>query len=53
MHRNFYLLVLLLAFLAWNAPFVTNQNVFSQSYTEQDEKEAKAEKERKKFVKEM
>ena len=53
MHRNFYLLVLLFAFLAWNAPFVTNQNVFSQSYAEQDEKEAKAEKERQKFVKEM
>jgi len=32
---------------------VTNQNVFSQSYSEQDEKEAKAEKERQKFVKEM
>ena len=53
MHRNFYLLVLLFAFLAWNAPFVTNQNVFSQSYSEQDEKEAKAEKERQKFVKKM
>ncbi len=32
---------------------MTNQNVFSQSYSEQDEKEAKAEKERQKFVKEM
>ena len=32
---------------------MTNQNVFSQSYAEQDEKEAKAEKERQKFVKEM
>jgi len=32
---------------------VSNQNVFSQSYSEQDEKEAKAEKERQKFVKEM
>ena len=53
MHRNFYLLVLLFTFLAWNAPFVTNQNVFSQSYAQQDEKEAKAEKERQKFVKEM
>ncbi len=30
-----------------------NQNVFSQSYLEQDEKRAKAEKERQKFVKEM
>ena len=53
MHRNFYLLVLLFAFLSWNVPFVTNQNVFSQSYSEQDEKEAKLEKERQKFVKEM
>ena len=32
---------------------MTNQNVFSQSYSEQDEKRAKAEKERHKFVKEM
>ena len=53
MHRYFYLLIFLFAFLSWNAPFVTNQNVFSQSYSEQDEKEAKAEKERQKFVKEM
>ena len=53
MHRYFYLLVLLFAFLSWNVPFVTNQNVFSQSYSEQYEKTAKAEKERKKFVKEM
>ncbi len=50
MHRYFYLLVLLFACLTWNVPFVTNQNVFSQSYSE---KEAKAEKERQKFVKEM
>ena len=53
MHRKFCLLVLLFAFFAWNVPFVTNQNVFSQSYSEQDEKEAKAEKERQKFVEEM
>jgi len=53
MQRNYYLLVLLFVFLAWNVPFVTNQNVFSQSYSEQDENEAKAEKERQKFVKEM
>jgi len=53
MHRKFCLLVLLFAFLAWNLPLVTNQNVFSQSYSEHDEKEAKAEKERQKFVKEM
>ena len=53
MHRYFFLLVLLFAFLSWNVPFVTNQNVFSQSYSEQDEKEALAEKERQKFVKEM
>ena len=51
MHRKFCLLVLLFAFFAWNVPFVTNQNVFSQSYSEQDEKRAKAEKERLKFVK--
>ena len=50
MHRYFYLLVLLFAFLSWNVPFVTNQNVFSQSYSEKD---AKAEKELQKFVKEM
>ena len=53
MHRNFCLIVLLFAFLAWNVPYVTNQNVFSQSYSVQDEKEAKAEKERQKFVEEM
>ena len=53
MHRYFYLLVLLFAFLVWNVPYVTNQNVFSQSYSEQDEKRVKAEKERHKFVKEM
>ena len=53
MHRKFCLLVLLFAFFAWNVPFVTNQNVFSQSYSEQDEKRAKAEKERLKFVMEM
>ena len=50
MHRYFFLLVLIFAFLSWNVPFVTNQNVFSQSYSE---KEAKAVKERQKFVKEM
>ncbi len=50
MHRYFYLLVFLFAFLSWNVPFVKNQNVFSQSYLE---KEEKAEKERQKFVKEM
>ena len=50
MQRNYYLIVLLFAFLAWDVPFVTNQNVFSQSYSE---KEAKAVKERQKFVKEM
>ena len=53
MQRNFYLIVLLFAFLEWDVPFVTNQNVFSQSFSEQDEKRAKAEKERLKFVKEM
>ena len=53
MNRKFCLFVLLFAFLTWNVPYVTSQNVFSQSYSEQDEKEAKAEKERQKFVKEM
>jgi len=53
MHRNFCLIVLIFSFLVWDFPFVTNQNVFSQSYSEQDEKDAKAEKERQKFVKEM
>ena len=50
MYRYFYLLVLLFAFLSWNIPFVTDHNVFSQSYSG---KKAKAEKERHKFVKEM
>ena len=53
MHRYFYLLVFLFAFLVWNVPYVTNQIIFYQSYSEQDEKRAKAEKERQKFVKEM
>ena len=53
MHRKFCLLVLLFAFFTWNVPYVTNQNVLSQSYSERDEKRAKAEKERQKFVKEM
>ena len=53
MHRYFYLLVFLFAFFVWNVPYVTNQNIFSQSYSEHDEKRAKAEKERQKFVKEM
>ena len=53
MHRYFYLLVFLFAFLVWNVPYVTNQNIFSQSYSEQDEKRAKAEKEQQEFVKEM
>jgi len=47
------MLVCLFAFLSWNVIFVKNQNVFSQSYSEQDEKEAKAEKGRQKFVEEM
>jgi len=53
MHRNFCLLVFIFSFFTWNVPYLTNQNVFSQSYSEQDEKRAKAEKERQKFVKEM
>ena len=53
MHRISYLLVFVFTFLSWNIPFLTNQNVFSQSYSEQYEKEAKAKRERQKFVKEM
>ena len=53
MHRYFYLLVFLFAFLVWNVPYLTNQKIFSQSYSEQNEKRVKAEKERQKFVKEM
>ena len=53
MHRNFYLLILIFAFLALHVPFLTSQNVFSQGYLEKDEKEVRAEKERQKFVKEM
>ena len=53
MHHKFCLLVLLLVFFIWDFTFLTNQYVFSQSYSEQDEKRAKAEKERQKFVKEM
>ena len=53
MHRKFCLLVLLLVFFIWDFTFLTNQYVFSQSYSEQNEKRAKAEKERQKFVKEM
>ena len=50
MYRNFYFLVPLLILLTLNFTFVTNQNVFSQSYSE---KQAKEEQERQKFVKEM
>ena len=53
MHRISYLLVFIFAFLSWNTPFLTNQNVFSQSYSEQYEKEVKAKRERQKFFKEM
>ena len=53
MHRISYLLVFIFAFLSWNIPFLTNQNVFSQSYSEQYEKEVKAKRERQKFFKEM
>ena len=53
MNRNFYILILFFTFLAWEFPFVTNQNVFSQSYSEKDEKESRVRKERQKFVKEM
>ena len=53
MYRNFYLLILILTFLSWTVPFLTNQNAYSQSYSALDEKEERAEKERQKFVNEM
>ena len=53
MYRNFYLLILILTFLSWTVPFLTNQNVYSQSYSALDEKDERAEKERKKFINEM
>ena len=53
MHRNFCLILLILVFLSWTVPFLTNRNVYSQSYAVKDEKEERAENERKKFVKEM
>ena len=53
MHLNFYLLVLIITFLSWTVPLLTNQNAYSQSYSALDEKEERAEKERQKFVKEM
>ena len=53
MYRIFYLLVLIIAFLSGNIPFMISQNVFSQSYSEQYEKEVKAKREHEKFVKEM
>ena len=53
MYRIFYLLVFIFAFLSGNIPFMISQNVFSQSYSEQYEKEVKAKRLRQKFVKEM
>ena len=53
MYRIFYLLVLIFAFLSGNIPFMISQNVFSQSYSEQYEKEVKAKRDHEKFVKEM
>ena len=53
MQRNFYLLVLIFVFFSLNVPFLTNQNVFSKSFSGKDEKDAKAERERQNFVKEM
>ena len=50
MRRNFYLFVPFFILLSWNFTFVTNKNVFSQSYSENEEK---AEKKLQKFVKEM
>ena len=53
MHRNYYLLVLIFAFVLWNFPYLTNQEIFSQSYLEQYENDSKAKMEYEKFVKEM
>ena len=53
MHRNYYLLVFIFAFLSCNVPYLTNQEIFSQSYLEQYENESKAKREHEKFVKEM
>ena len=53
MHRNYYLLVLIFAFVSWNVPYLTNQEIFSQSYLEHYENESKAKREHEKFVKEM
>ena len=52
-HRNLYLFVLFFAFLMWNVHYITNKNVFSISYAQQNGNKAKADKERIKFVKEM
>ncbi|MBS1254215.1 MAG: hypothetical protein MAG581_00004 [Deltaproteobacteria bacterium] len=53
MHRILFLLFLLGGFFVWNLPVMTNQQIFAQSYAEQDEKAVKAERERQKFVNEM
>ena len=53
MHRKYYLLVLIFAFVSWNVPYLTNQEIFSQSYLENYENESKAKREHEKFVKEM
>ena len=50
MQRNYFMIVLLFAFFSWNVPFVTNQNVYSQSYSENNSKTGN---ERQKFFKEM
>ena len=53
MHRNYYLLVLIFVFVSLNVPYLTNQEIFSQSYLEHYENESKAKREHEKFVKEM
>ena len=53
MHRNYYLLVFIFAFLSCNVPYLTNQEIFSQNYLEHYENESKAKREHEKFVKEM
>ena len=53
MHRTFYIIVLIFAFISCSFLFLNYQIVFSQSYSVQNEKEVNAERDRKKFIKEL
>ena len=53
MHRTFYIIVLIFAFISCSFLFLNYQIVFSQSYSGQNEKEVNAERDRKKFIKEL